>query len=207
MEHVKRGTADMPAIKPDLESRLINQATARAVDNPNARLGFGKVFSRQDIARLIGQWCMQRDEIGLGEECIKISLFNAHFNRALRREERIISNHLHAQAKRAACDDCANIARADQAERLARDLNSHETVLFPFAGLGRKISLRQLARKRKHQRYGMFRRGDRIAERCVHDDHTLGRRCGDINIINADASAANHFEIGCSIKDRLGHLG
>ena len=45
---------------------------------------------------------------------------------------------------RAVGDDRADIAAADHAERLAGDLDAHEAVLLPFAGLGRGVGLRDL---------------------------------------------------------------
>ena len=89
---------------------------------------------------------------------------------ALRRQERIVGDHLHPQAERAVGDDRADIAAADDAERLAEDLDAHEVVLFPLAGVRRGVGLRDLPRQRQHQRDRMLGGGDRIAERRVHHD-------------------------------------
>ena len=96
---------------------------------------------------------------------------------------------------RAVGDDRADIAAADDAERLAGDLDAHEAVLLPLAGLGRGVGLRDLARQREHQRDGVFGGGDRIAERRVHHDDAARRRRRDVDIVDADAGAADHLEV------------
>ena len=113
---------------------------------------------------------------------------------ALGREERIVGDHPHAQAERAVDHDRADIAGADHAERLAGDLDPHEAVLLPLAGLCRRIGLRNLPREREHQRDGVFGGGDRIAERRVHHDDALRGRGRDVDIVDADAGAADHLQ-------------
>jgi hypothetical protein len=119
---------------------------------------------------------VQRQEIGAPDQLGKVDLFNAELHCALRREKGIIGDHLHFQPDCAIGHDRADIAAADDAEGLAGDLDPHEAVLFPFAGLGGGIRLRDLPRERQHQRDRMLGRGDRIAERRVHHDDALGGR-------------------------------
>src|SRR5262245_57235976 len=53
----------------------------------------------------------------------------------------------------------------------------------------------------------MFRGGDRIPERRIHDNNAAGRRCRDIDIIDADPGAADDFEGLGLLEDFRGHLG
>ena len=100
-------------------------------------------------------------------------------------------------------DDRADIAAADDAEHLAGDLDAHEAVLFPFAGLRRRIGGGNLPGEGEHQCHGMFGRRDRIAERRIHhDDASRGRR-RNIDIVDADAGAADDLQIGGLFE----HLG
>src|SRR5262249_32099691 len=69
----------------------------------------------------------------------------------------------HARALPAVGPDRADIAAADHAQRLGGDLDTHEAVLFPLAGLRRSVSLRDLARQCEHQRDGVLGGGDRVA--------------------------------------------
>ncbi len=108
---------------------------------------------------------------------------------------------------RAISDDRADIAAADDAEHLAGDLDAHEAVLLPLAGLRRSVGRRDLASERKHHRDRMFGRRDRIAEGRVHHDDAARRRGRNIDIVDADAGAADHLEAGRLLQDLGGHLG
>ncbi len=206
-EHVERRAADLAAVQRVLECRLVYQATACAIDDPHAPLGLRQILAAQNIARLIGQRGMQGDEIGLGQQRIEIGLFDAQFDRTFGGEEGIVGDDLHLQPQRAIGNDRADIARADQAECLAGQLDAHEAVLFPLSGLGRRVGLGQLPGEREHQRDGVFGGGDRIPEWRVHHHHALRGGSGDIDIVDADAGAANDLEVGRRGQDLLRHLG
>ncbi len=108
---------------------------------------------------------------------------------------------------RAVGDDRADIAAADDAQRLAGDLDAHEAVLLPLAGLGGGVGLRNLPRQREHQRDGVLGGGDRIAERRVHHDHALGGGGRDVDVVDADAGAADHLEVLGLLQELGGDLG
>ena len=112
---------------------------------------------------------------------------------ALRRQERIVGDHLHLQADGAVGDDRADVAAADHAQRLGVELDAHELRLLPLAGLGGAVGLRDLAGQRHHQRDGVLGGGDGVAERRVHDDDALGGRRLDVDVVDADAGAADHL--------------
>ena len=138
---------------------------------------------------------------------VEFDLFDADILGALRRQERIERDHLHAQAERAVGDDRADIAAADHAQRLAGDLDAHEAVLLPLAGLGRGVGLRNFTRQRQHQRDRVFGSRDRIAERRVHHDDALGGGGRNLDIVDADAGAADHLQPGGLVDDLRGRLG
>ena len=46
----------------------------------------------------------------------------------------------------------------------------------------------------------MFCRGDAVTERGVHDDNALGGGGRNIDIVDTDTGAANHFQIGCRFQ-------
>src|SRR4029453_13390092 len=104
-------------------------------------------------------------------------------------------------------DDRADIAAADEAERLAGHLDAHETVLFPFAGLGRGVGLGQLAGEGEHQGDGVLGSGDRIAERRVHHHHAARRGCRDVDIVDSDPGAPDDLQVAGCVEQRLGYLG
>jgi hypothetical protein len=67
-EHVERGAGDVARIEQLLERRLVDQPAARAVDDAHALLGLGEVLAAEDVARLVGQRRVQRDEVGALEQ-------------------------------------------------------------------------------------------------------------------------------------------
>jgi hypothetical protein len=207
LEHVERGAGDLACVHRFLERCLVDQAAAGAVDDPHALLGLGEVFLRQDVAGLVGERGVEGDEVRPRQQVVQFHLLHAHFHRALGREERIEGDDLHAQADGAGRDDRADVAGADQAEGLARHFHAHEAVLRPQARLGLGIGLGDLAREGEHHGDGVFGGGDRVAERGVHHHHALGRGVGDIDVVDADAGAADHLEPGGGVDDFLGDLG
>ena len=119
----------------------------------------------------------------------------------------IVGDHLHLQADGAVGDDRADIAAADDAERLAEDLHAHEAVLLPLAGAGGGVGFRDLAGQRQHQRDGVLGGGDGIAEGRVHHDDALGGGGRDVDIVDADAGAADHLQVLGRCEDLRRHLG
>src|SRR3546814_6132915 len=105
----------MAAFERVLQCRFVDQAAARAVDDPYALLGLRQIFLRQDVPRLVGQRRVQRDEVGLGEQGVEIGLFDAKLDSALRRQAGVEGDDLHAEAPRALCNDAADVAATDQA--------------------------------------------------------------------------------------------
>ena len=147
-----------------------------------------------DVAGLVGQRRVQGDEIGAPPQFVELDLLDAEIHRALGRQKGIVGDHLHLQADGAVGDDRADIAAADDAERLAENLDAEELVLFPFAGAGRGVGLGDLPGQRQHQRDRVLGRGDRIAERRVHHDDAARGRRRNIDIVDADAGAADHLQ-------------
>ena len=195
-EHVERRAGDMTAVERVLQRRFVDQPAARAIDDAHALLGLRQRLAAEDAAGLVGQRRVQRDEVGAGEQLVQLDLVDAKFDRAFGRQERVVGDDLHLQAVRAVGDDRADIAAADQAERLAGELDAHEPVLLPLAGLRGLVRLRDLAGEREQHRDRMFGGGDRIAERRVHDDDAARRGGGHVDRVDADAGAADDLQRG-----------
>ena len=53
----------------------------------------------------------------------------------------------------------------------------------------------------------MFGRGDRVAEGRVHDDDAATRGGRDIDIVDADAGAADDLQVGRRLDQLFGRLG
>ena len=207
LEHVKGGTGHLAAFKRCLEVRFDDQATAGAVHDAHAILHLLDRSRVDDVARGVGQRRVQGDDVGALEQLVQFHLLDAHFLGPLRRQERVIAHHLHAQAQRPIAHDGADIAAADDAQRLGGQLDTHELGLFPLAFMGGRVGLRDLAGQRHHHRDGVLGRGDGIAERRVHHDHALGGRSRDIDIVDTDTGAADDLEVVRLLQHIRRHLG
>ena len=144
---------------------------------------------------------MQRDAVGAAQQVVQLDLLDADVDRALLGQEGIIGDHLHPQALRTAGNDAADIARTDQAERLAGELDAHVVALGPFARLGARVRLRDLAGEREQHGNRVFGGGDRVAEGRVHHHHAALAGGRDIDVVDPDPGAADDLEIGRGFED------
>lgn len=207
LEDVEACAGDVAGLEGLRKRLFIDETAAGAVDDTHARLGLRDRLRVQDVAGLVRQRHVQADEVCLGEEFVELDLDDPHFLRPLLRQERIIGDDVHLETDRAGADDRADIAGADDAEHLAGDLDTHELRLFPLAGLGRAVGSGKLAGNREHQGDRMLGGGDRVAEGRVHDDDAAARSGGNVDIVDADAGAADDLEIGRGGDQLFGHLG
>ena len=199
--------ATWPAFNALGKRALVDEAAARAVDDAHTLLGLLQRAGTDDVARLVGQRRVQRDEVGAPQQGVELDLLHAQLHRPLRRQERVVGDHLHLEADGAVGDDGADIAAADHAQRLGVELHAQELRLFPLAALRGAVGLRDLPGQRHHQRDGVLCGGDRIAEGRVHDDDALGGRGLDVDVVDADAGAADHPELAGGRDHLLRHLG
>ena len=196
LEHVEGGAGHVARFQRLGQRPLVDQAAARAVDDAHALLGLLQRGGIDDVAGLVGQRRVQGDEIGAAQQVVELDLLHAQLHRPLRRQERIVGDHLHLQADGAVGDDRADVAAADHAQRLGGELDAQELGLLPLAGLRGAVGLRDLAGERHHQRERVLGGGDGIAEGRVHDDDALGGGGLDVDVVDADAGAADHLELG-----------
>ena len=117
-ENVDRGAGDVAGFERLAQRRLVNELTARTVDQPHAFFGQLQRLGVDDVAGLVGQRRVQGDEIGAPPQLVELDLFDAELDRALGRQIRVVGDHLHLQPDRPVGDDRTDIAAADDAERL-----------------------------------------------------------------------------------------
>ena len=206
-EDVKGRAADVAGVETGAKSGFVHQTATGAVDDHHALLGLGQGVGRQDVAGLVGEGGMQGDDVSPGQQVFQLDLFHADFHGPLGREEGVIGDHLHLQAIGPVGDNAADIAGADQAQGLGVELDTHEAVLLPLAGLGRLIGGGQLAGQGEHHGDGVFSGGDGIAEGGVHDHDPLRSRSRNVDIVHADAGPADDLQIDAGGQDILVSLG
>jgi hypothetical protein len=78
-----------------LSASSSTRPAAGAVDDAHAWLRPGERLAREDVAGLVGERGVERDELGAGEKLVQVHLLDAQIDRALRREEWVVGDHLH----------------------------------------------------------------------------------------------------------------
>ena len=149
-EDVDAGAGDLAGLDRLGEVLLDDQAAAGAIDDAHAVLHLGDRRRVDDVLGLLGERRVQGDEVGALEQLVEIDLLDAELQGALVGEIGVVGDDAHLQPDGALGDDRADIAAADDAERLGGDLDAHEAVLLPLAGLGGDVGGGNLAGDREH---------------------------------------------------------
>ena len=147
---------------------------------------------------------MEREEVGgrvdLGDG---LDALGAELAEAVGRDERVERDDAHAEAERAARDLLADPAEAEHAERLAAELDAAVRAPLPAALLERGVRLRDVARERDEEADRVLGGGDDRRLRRVRDDDPASGRGLDVDVVDADARAADHLE-ALGALDQLG---
>ena len=79
----KAAPATLPGIERGTQRLLVDQAAARAIDDAHALLHFGDGRGVDDVAGLVGERRVQRDEVGALEQFVEFDLLDADIHGAL----------------------------------------------------------------------------------------------------------------------------
>ena len=145
---------------------------------------------------------MNRDEIGALEEVIQADQSHVEELGPLHRDHRVVRDDVHLQPMRAFRHLRAHVAETDDAERLATNLRADEFRACPLSSPHRRIRLRHPAREREQERDRVLGGGHDIAARRVDDEDAFARGCGDVDVVDPDAGAADDAELAAGVDDR-----
>ena len=73
--------------------------------------------------------------------------------------------------------------------------------------MGRLISLRDLTGEGKHHRNRMLGRGNRVSKGRIHYNNAVFSGGRNIDIVNANPSATNHFQVFTGFNQRWRRFG
>ena len=122
--------------------------------------------------------------------------------------ERLERDDAHLEAAGAAGDLGADAAEADDAQRLAAQLDAHELRALPACRRCSDACASGMWRAQgQHQADGVLRGGDRVALRRVDDDDAAPGRRVDVDVVDAGAGAADDLQLAAGVEDVGGHLG
>ena len=125
----------------------------------------------------------------------RLGLLDAELAVALGGDERVEGDDVHPERPRARGDELADAAEAEHAERLLVDLDAAELRALPASRGQRRVRLRDVAREREHQRDRVLGRGDDVRLRRVGDDDPALGRGRDVDVVDADARAADDPQV------------
>src|SRR5580704_6946967 len=193
-EYVQRGTCYLAGFERIGERGFIDDAAARAVDDSNSLLHLRECGGADNSSRIVRQRGVNGDEVRARKKLVEADQLDADASRSLRCQDRIVSDHFHLQPDRAVGNDPADVTKADHAERLVAYLGACEFGAIPFSSVDRGVGGRNMPRQRHHHRDRMLRSCDAVAGRAVHYDDAAACRRFDIDVVDSDARAPDHFE-------------
>ena len=146
VEYIEPGMADVARLQRVDQRLLVGERAARGVDEQRTGLHARDALAAQEAARLVVEHEVERNHVGAGEQRVDVD------QRAGRVAPRraVIGDDLHAEALGHARHFGADAAEADDAERLAEQLDT--LLRRPLAAAHVAVHARNVACGRKHQR-------------------------------------------------------
>src|SRR5439155_3030890 len=205
--NVERSAGHLAGPDGVVQIRLIDDAAAGAIDQPDAVFHLGNRVFVDHPARLVGHRNVNGDEIGARVDFVEFDNLDLQRFRAAEAQEWIVGEHTHAERDGAAGDFAADAAHADDAKCLVVVLDAFEGFAIPLTGFDRAVGLWDFAGERHEHRKRVFRGGDRVATRRVHNDDAAARGGVDVDVVNPDAGTADDAEFVTGVEDALGDFG
>jgi hypothetical protein len=147
-EDVERGARDLPGVQRGLEVLVDDERPAGDVEDPHAVLALGQRLGVEPALglRRLGQ--VEREEVRLGVDVVGgPGLLHAEVAVALGADEGVEGDDAHAEALDARGHELADAPEAQDAERLALELDARVLRAVPAPGDERRVRLRDVARE------------------------------------------------------------
>ena len=142
----------LPAFQRRQQVRFVHQFAARAVHDAHARLGKRQRFGVDQVAGLRRRRAVQADEIAGLQHFFERDQLDVLFLRqpARKRRDRKAMNR-HLESLRQARHFRADLAQANQAQRLPAQFDAVELLLLPLAAASSGVGLRDAPGQRQEQ--------------------------------------------------------
>ena len=194
-EDIERRAGDLAGADRRGQRRLVDELTAGGVDDANAVSHLLQHVAADEAARLVGQRQMKRDEVGGLEDGLRrLRVVDAELAEAIGRHERVVADHVHAEAEGATCHLPADPAEAEHAERLVGKLDPAPARAFPAAFLQRRVSLRDVPGERHQEADRVLGGGDDGRVGSVRDDDATAGSRPNVDVVDPDARAPDHLQ-------------
>ena len=175
---------------------FVDETAARAIHNTRALLHALEAFGIKHVARFIGQRHVHGDEVGLRDGLIEIlGQFDLQTAGAGFGKVRVVGEDAHAEREGALGHFGADAAHAENDESFAVEFGALEAFAVPLSGFHAGVSHGDFAGDRHEEREGVLGGGDGVSAGGVHDHDAALGGCIDIDIVHANAGAADGFEV------------
>ncbi len=141
----------------------------------------------EQAARLRRQGRVHGDDVGPMQQLRQPDQLRTGLRSLILGEVRVAGDHAHLEAGRAARHRLADLAEADDPERLAAQLPTGIRGAIPLALPDRGVRRSHVTKQSEHEGHGVLGGGDRVARRGVDDHHAGARRRVDVDAIDPDA--------------------
>ncbi len=196
-EDVERGAADLAGLEAGEQRVEVDQLAAGAVDDPHAVLHRGDRLGVDQADRLRRLRHVHGDHVGAAEELVELGhALDAELAEALGGDELVEGDHVHLEGLGAFGDELADATEADDPDRLAVELGALVLGPVPAAVDEGAVGLGDVAEEGECQGEGVLGGGDRVRFGRVGDDDSATGRGGNVDVVDAGASAADHLEVG-----------
>ena len=173
---------------------FVDNARTCAVDDQRIRLHKIQQAGVDKAARRVVFRNMQRDDVGFFEDILQRAHRGADGFRAFGGNQRVIGENLHIESAGTLRDQLADVTKADDTDRLARQLAAHKLLLLPTACAGRDVALNHMTIDRQCQRDHFLCDCVRIRTRRVHDIDVLLAGILNINGIETCSRADDRLQ-------------
>jgi hypothetical protein len=133
---------------------------------------------------------------GLAEQLLQRHHADAELRGPARLDVGVVGDQRDAEGGQPLGDQLADPAQPDHADDLVGDLDAGELRALPGALAQRRVGGRDVPGGGQQQRHRVLGRADDVRRRGVDDhDAALGRR-GHVDVVQADAGARDHLQVG-----------
>ncbi len=164
------------------------------------------LLTRPTVSGVLVAWMETKSQAATSSSIVGTSA-TPELAGAIRAHERVVRDQPHAERVRALGDENADAPEADDAERLAVQLDAFPLRAIPRAVLQVGVRLRHVARLRQQQCERVLGRGEDVRLRRVHDHDAAASGLGDVDVVEPDPRSSDHHEIGRGFEHRRRHLG
>ena len=125
--NVERDAADASTLERLDECGGVHQFPPARVDEERTGLHASEGFRVEQMSRLCGERQVQRDDVAVGQQGLKICVAHAQRRRPFGRGIWIVGQHFRAEPLKYLRRDSANSSRADHADGLAVEIEADQT--------------------------------------------------------------------------------